>query len=91
MSGLKPGPISEAATKARATTNTGVSPLRCASVEMTGLVVGEADSFAALRNDSQKGKGKGNDQYRGLSTSLRFGRDDGVGGGRSRFLRCAAE
>jgi hypothetical protein len=35
MSGLKPGPISEAA--AKATTNTGVSPLRCASVEMTGL------------------------------------------------------
>ena len=28
-----------------------------ASVEMTRSVVGEADSFAALRNDSQKSKG----------------------------------
>jgi hypothetical protein len=30
----------------------------------------------SLRDDSQKGKGNGKNQYRGLSTSLRFGRDD---------------
>jgi len=40
----------------------------------------EADSVAPLWNDSQKGKGKNNakGQYRGLSTPLRYGRDDRV-------------
>jgi hypothetical protein len=33
--------------------------------------------FAQGRNDSQKSKGNGKDEYRGLSTTLRFGRDDG--------------
>jgi hypothetical protein len=33
---------------------------------MTELVVGEADSFAALRNDSQKGKGKGKSKCKGI-------------------------
>jgi 23S rRNA (adenine2503-C2)-methyltransferase len=36
----------------------------------------EADSSAALRNDSQKSKGNSQSKYRGLSTALRFGRDD---------------
>ncbi len=40
----------------------------------------EADSSAALRNDSQKSKDNSNDQYRGLSTAAQeraSGRDDG--------------
>jgi hypothetical protein len=41
--------------------------------EVSGSWAGEADSFAALRNDSQKGKGnsKGSSNYRG--PSLRSG------------------
>jgi hypothetical protein len=34
-----------------------------------------------------EGKGKGEGQYRGLSTALRFGRDDGVWG--TRAVECA--
>ena len=46
--------------KARATANTGVSPLRCASVEMTAFGwerLGEKQIPAA--NERKKGKGKG--------------------------------
>jgi hypothetical protein len=63
--------------------NTGVSPLPfdCAqgSVEMTGVGGREADSFAALRNDSQKGKsngrGKGKGNGRGKGKSNGRGKD----------------
>jgi len=56
MSGLKPGPISEAGAKAR----------RQKKKQIPG------------GNDRKKSKGKGKDQYRGLSTALRSGRDDEV-------------
>jgi hypothetical protein len=60
--------------------------------------LGEADSSAALRNDNQKGNGNGKckdkrmckGKYRGLSATIRFGRDNGVGGWEKQIppLRC---
>ncbi len=51
--------------------NTGVSPLRFASVEMTGIFCWAEMAVC------ERGLWPGCGEYRGLSTSLRFGRDDG--------------
>jgi hypothetical protein len=69
MSGLKPGPISgaraTAEARANAATNTGVSPLRCASVEITlgrcgglGAEAGGRKNQIPKENDRKKGKGE---------------------------------
>jgi len=51
---------------ATATANTGVLPLRCASVEMTGVVVGVGES-KGNGNGNGNGKGKGKGKYGGPS------------------------
>ena len=59
------------------------TPFDCAqgSVEMTGVGGREADSFAALRNDSQKGKSNG--RGKGKSNGRGKGKSNGDGDGKA--------
>ena len=84
MSGLKPGPISDAKAKATANAkanananakaNAKANAQANANATAKAAAKEEADSFAALRNDSQKGKcnNKSQSQYSGPSLRSRM-------------------